>query len=81
MRPFGWSAGEKVEAGTAVLAGGIGVDKMKANVPIDAGVLVAAGFADSGVDADSVANRSEVGVGADVPRLQARSSNKIPLQK
>ena len=43
--------------------------------------MVAAGFTDSGVDADSVANRFEVGVGADVPKVQARSMSKSPIQK
>ena len=42
--------------------------------------MVAAGFTDSGVDADSVANRFKAGVGADVPKLQARSASKSPIQ-
>jgi len=61
------------------MVGGMGVSKIEANVLVDAGVVPAAGFADSGVDADSVANRFEVGVGADVHRLQARSRRRSPL--
>jgi hypothetical protein len=61
--------------------GGTGVDKMEENVGVDTGVVPSDGFADSGVDADSVANRSVVGVDADEPKLQARSASKIPLQK
>ena len=62
------------------IVGGIGVDKIKAKVLVDAGVIVATEFTDSGVDADSVANRFKAGVGADVPRLQARSASKSPIQ-
>lgn len=57
---------------------GMGVDK-KTAVAI-AGAVVVAGFADSGVEADSVANRSVVGVDPDVPRLQARSVSKSPIK-
>jgi len=67
------------EVGTDIV-GGIGVDKIKANVLVDAGVIVAPEFTESGVDADSVANRFKAGVGADVPRLQARSASKSPIQ-
>jgi hypothetical protein len=56
---------------------GIGVDK-KTDVAI-AGAVTVAGFADSGVDADSVANRFVVGVGAKDPRLQAMSRRSSPL--
>jgi hypothetical protein len=59
------------------------VDEMGVAKKTDVGIagsVVAAGFAGSGVDADSVANRFEVGVGADVPTLQARSASKNPIQ-
>jgi hypothetical protein len=59
------------EVGT-IMVDGTGVDKIT-------GVVIA-GFADSGVDADSVANKSAVGVGADVPKLQAGSASKSPIQ-
>jgi hypothetical protein len=56
----------------------MGVDK-KTDVA-SKGVMVVAGFAASGVDADSVANRFVVGVGADVPKVQARSASKSPIK-
>jgi hypothetical protein len=58
--------------------GGTGVVKL--NVRVCPGIAVAAGFPDNGVDAASVASRFEVGVGADVPRLQARIVSKSPIQ-
>ena len=58
---------------------GMGVDK-KTDVAACLGFGVAAGFPASGVDADSVASRFVVGVGAKVPRLQARSVSKSPIQ-
>lgn len=68
------------EVGT-VMVDGMGVDK-KTDVALCSGSAVVAAFADSGVEADSVANRSAVGVGADVPRVQARSRRRTsPLQK
>ena len=57
----------------------MGVDK-KTDVAACIGFLVAAGFPASGVDADKVASRLVVGVGADVPRLQARSVSRSPIQ-
>ena len=58
------------------------MDKIEENVGVDTGVVPPDGFADSGVDADSVANKSEAGVGADVPTLQARSvRRRNPLQR
>jgi hypothetical protein len=56
-----------------------GVDKI--NGVAFAGSVVTAGFPGIGVDADSVANKFEVGVGEDIPKLQARSKTKIPIQK
>ena len=65
------------EVGT-IMVDGTGVDKIT-GVAI-AGSVVAAGFPDSGVDADNVANKSAVGVGAGVPKLQAESASKSPIQ-
>jgi hypothetical protein len=59
--------------------GGAGVAR-EMEVAIEAGT-VAAGFPGIGVEAESVANRSVVGVGAEVPRLHARSMSKTPIQK
>jgi hypothetical protein len=63
-----------------VIVDGMGVNK-KVDVAICTGFLVTAGLTDSGVDADSVANRSVVGVGADVPRLQASRAIKNPTHR
>ena len=71
---------DTVDAGDAGDAAGRGVDKLKAEVGVCAGSMVAAGFPESGVDAASVASRFEVGVDADVPRLQARIDNRSPIQ-
>ncbi len=76
IRPVGWFV--KEEVGT-VIVDGIGVDKNTEVAPV-AGSAVEAGFTDSGVDADNVANRSVVWVGADVPRLQATRIRRGPLQ-
>ena len=58
---------------------GMGVDK-KTDVAACLGFLVAAGYSASGVDADNVANKLVVGVGADVPILHARSVSRNPAQ-
>jgi hypothetical protein len=58
---------------------GMGVDK-KTDVADCAGSVVAAGFTESGVDAESVASRFELGVRVDAPRSQARSASKSPIQ-
>ena len=64
------------EVGTPVIAGA-GVAR-KIEVEICAGA-VTAGFPPSGVEAESVANRSVVGFGVDIPTLQARRESKSPI--
>jgi hypothetical protein len=64
-----------------VMVEGMGVNKFNPAVGIWPGLIGAAGLPASGVDAASVASRSEGWAGGVPPKLQARSTSSSPLHK
>ena len=58
----------------------MGVNKLKGDVGVRAGFTVAAASPESGVDADSVANRFEVWVGETAGALHARMNARATIK-